>query len=696
MKRLKFAIVIHDHQPVGNFDKIIRRLTRSCYRPFLETMKVHPSLPFTLHVSGPLLLWWENNDPSMLDLIGEMIDSGQIEPLMGGFYEPILASLPPVDRRGQISMMREYMRKRFGIAPVGLWLAERVWDGEIIRDLVSEGVRYVLVDDRHFKISGFKDEELCGYYLTESDGQPLAIFPIDERLRYMIPFQPVEDLVNYLREVQGNCGSVAIYGDDGEKMGGWPGTAGWVYQEGWLSSFLNGLVSLKEEFLDVMTCSQVMEEEKPLGICYLPTASYSEMEGWALPADRLVSLAELTQRIGDEFASYQPFIRGGHWKNFLVKYPEANLLHKKVLQLSILLHRRKMIPPKVIEELYAAQCNDAYWHGVFGGLYLPHLRAAVWERISRVEKYLRVGEELTFEVTDFDLDGREEVWAHSYRFSAIIRPEAGGCISEYTYFPHENNYCNVISRRFEAYHHKLSEEEEGPGVGDPENGRTSIHDLTKEIPSRARNELRFDSSPRGLFLDRFFNGTGGVGDYQRSQLSEIGNFSRGEYTWQLIDGGVAMEREERILFGDKRGNLHVRKELVLAADGDMDLGVTVEFEDIPSELCYGIEMSLFPLFIYRGYGTMKVGDRELKPGSGPGAFENVQSIDFGDERTNSVLRVEWSSGSTLWLYPVYTISQSEQDFDKTLQGMTIFPHWRLSGEDGNTMSVDLKWRFAEA
>ena len=29
---------------------------------------------------------------------------------------------------------------------------------------------------------------------------------------------------------------------------------------------------------------------------------------------------------------------------------------------------------RMLDHLYQSQCNDAYWHGVFGGLYLPHLR----------------------------------------------------------------------------------------------------------------------------------------------------------------------------------------------------------------------------------------------------------------------------------------------------------------------------------
>ncbi len=693
LKNLKFAIVIHDHQPAGNLDAVTEHLTLQSYRPFLETLYAYPSIPLTLHVGGPLLLWWEKNDSSMLDLIGDMIGRGQIEPLAGGFFEPILTTLEPRDRRGQIRMMQEYLRNRFGVLPEGFWLAERVWDQEIARELIAEGIRYVLVDDRHFKVSGFREDELNGYYCTESDGEPLAVFPIDERLRYMIPFRPVDDLIAYLRAIHHRMGSVAVYADDGEKMGGWPGTSDWVYRDGWLTAFLDQLVLLRTDFLDIVTCSRILDEEESSGICYLPTTSYTEMEGWALPADRHLSLVDLTQRLGDDYARYESFVRGGHWRHFLVKYPEANLLHKKALHLSRLLHHRKMVPRKIYEDLYAAQCSDVYWHGVYGGIYHPHLRGEAWKRLSRVEKFIRVGEELSLEVIDIDLDGRDEIWAHSHQFSAIVRPDRGGWISEYSYFPHDNNYCNVLARRPEAYHQEMPVSTDVPGVDYVVIGKTGPHDFPKRIPSRLPSELWYDIRPRGLFVDRFFNPTGGIGAFQKSQMSEIGDFAGGRFTWRQIGDTVTVEREERILFGVRPGALHLQKELIFHEDGEIDLGMTVRFEQIPSEVCYGLELDIFPPCIYQGYGTMMVGNREFVPGTGPGAVDNAHSMVFGDERTVSLLRVEWSPDSTLWFYPIRTVSRSEKGFDKILQGIAILPHWRLSAESGDTISINLRWRF---
>jgi alpha-amylase len=694
VRRLKHALVIHCHQPVGNFDPVFERLTRACYRPFLEAVRARPWLPLTGHYSGPLLTWWEKNDSSMIDLIGTMVAEGRMELLLGGFFEPVLASLSSEDRRGQIAMMRDYLRERFGASAEGLWLTERVWDGEITDDLIAEGVRYVLVDDRHFKVSGFEDAALHGYYLTESRGEPLAVFPIDEQLRYLIPFRPVEELIDRLRSIHARGGEVVIYGDDGEKMGGWPGTAGWVYRDGWLERFLDGIEAASEEFLEMVTGGSILREVKPSGLCYLPTASYTEMEGWALPADRLVVKAELEAVLGERAGRYRSFIRGGHWKNFLVKYPEVNLLHKKALRLSGILRRRTMVPTRVREELYAAQCNDAYWHGIFGGLYLPHLRGAVWERLARVEKYLRMGEGLALEALDIDVDGREEIWAHSYQFSAIVRPGAGARVSEYTRFSEEHNFANVIARRFEAYHHALPE---GGNGGAPGDGSVSIHDLARELPPGARDALVFDRSPRGLFVDRFIE-CESVDAYRREAFPEHGAFSHGAHRVELREGGLVMERCEDVVVDDRKGHLAVSKDLAFSAEGGMTLEVSVSYRDMPPGLFYGSESSLFPPCLYRGGGGIAVDDGEPVPAASfpARAFEGARSVRFDDGPVRPSLLLSWTPAATLWIYPIFTLSQSESGFEKTLQGLTIFPHWRLSPEGGERLDVRIEWRFVEA
>ncbi len=362
MDPLRFVFGVHFHQPVGNFDHVFEQHLRDVYRPLVERLAERRFLPLALHISGPLLEWLEAHDSAYLDLIGRLVADGEVELLLAGFYEPVLASLSPADRLEQIGWMREAIRRRFGIEATGLWLTERVWEPDLAADLADAGVRYVLVDDRHFLVSGFERDQLHAPFRTESGGKGVALLSIDERLRYLVPFKPPAAIAAYLRELQAAGRPLAVLVDDGEKFGGWPGTKDWVYTRGWLAQFLDamaGLVAAGD--VRLTTPSAAIAEIPSAGLAYLPTASYREMEAWALPARAAVRLAALERDLGEARLAGPDgaSVRGGHWRNFLVKYPEANRMHKKMLALSVLCRERGN-PPVARRAIGRAQCNDAY------------------------------------------------------------------------------------------------------------------------------------------------------------------------------------------------------------------------------------------------------------------------------------------------------------------------------------------------
>src|SRR6476660_2560771 len=300
MASIRLVFGLHLHQPVGNFDHVFEQHVRDVYRPILERLSAHHFLPIVLHVSGPLLEWLEEHESAYLDQLGRLVSDGRVELLLAGFYEPVLASLPRIDRVEQIQWMHDAIRRRFGVDARGLWLTERVWEPDLAADLAEAGVRYALVDDRHFLVTGFAAEQLHAPFWTESDGKRVALFPIDERLRYLIPFRAPEETAEYLRELRSAGHRLAVLADDGEKFGGWPGTKEWVYERGWLDRFTGTVQGLIDQGEVVLTrLDDALDAVPSGGLAYLPTASYREMEAWSLPPDAALRLARLERDLGE-------------------------------------------------------------------------------------------------------------------------------------------------------------------------------------------------------------------------------------------------------------------------------------------------------------------------------------------------------------------------------------------------------------
>jgi alpha-amylase/alpha-mannosidase (GH57 family) len=624
MAPIRFVFGLHLHQPVGNFDHVFEQHVQDVYRPILEHLSRHNFLPAVLHLSGPLLEWLEAHDTAYLDQLGKLVSDRKIELLLAGFYEPVLASLPRADRIEQIQWMHDAIHRRFGVHAHGLWLTERVWEPELAADLATAGVRYALVDDRHFLVSGFAPEQLHAPWWTESDGKRVALFPIDERLRYLIPFRPPEETAAYLQELRGAGHGLAVLADDGEKFGGWPGTKDWVYERGWLDGFIATLARLIEQGqVQLSTLDEALKQVPSGGIAYLPTASYREMEAWSLPPDAALRLHRLERDLGESRVAGPDgsLIRGSHWRNFLVKYSESNRMHKKMQALSLLL-RERQDQPSARRAIGRAQCNDAYWHGVFGGLYLPHLRDAIWRNLAQAERELRQGEPLSAEVLDLDGDGHEEVWIHSDQFSSIVSPWRGGAVEEYTLFSTEVNYANILTRRREAYHDTALERRAEASEND--GGTPSIHDIEEGIRLDQRPPL--DADDRALFVDRVL-----------PESLDLDQFASGDY-WAIRSWArthcrhrIEMSSREIELVCESEGLL---KRLRFSADAGLSVSYTWDPLLAQPDDRFAVELSLA-----------------------------------------AALDLKADPGAEVWAFPIETVAKSERGLDRTRQGESVTLRW---------------------
>ncbi|MGH7521357.1 MAG: alpha-amylase/4-alpha-glucanotransferase domain-containing protein [Gemmatimonadales bacterium] len=634
---LRFVFGLHLHQPVGNFDHVMADHVRDVYRPIVERATAAGFFPLTLHVSGPLLEWLEHHDTPWLDMIGKLAADGRLELLLAGFDEPILASLPRPDRLEQIGRMRDHLKRRFGVQATGLWLTERVWQPELAADLAEAGVEYALVDDRHFLVSGFRADELHRPHHTESDGRRVGLLAIDERLRYLIPFRPPEETATYLRQLRSYGHRLAVLADDGEKFGGWPGTKDWVYGSGWLDTFLETMERLRAEGeIKLSTGQEAFREVSSGGLAYLGTASYREMEKWSLPPTAQRELTRLEEELGPKnLAASASFVRGGHWHHFLVKYPESNRMHKAMLALSTL-SRRRGDPPAARRAIGRAQCNDAYWHGVFGGLYLPHLRNAIWRQLAIAERVLRQGESLACEELDLDYDGFPELWVHSSEFSAVISPHRGGAVEMLTRFSDLTNLADVLTRRRESYHEitKPADQDHGDGTG----GTASIHDI--ERASRLTALPPVDAEPRAIFVERLLDAHLSDTDYASANYKPV-------RSWAMVPMSARVSVDGASVTVVLQGH-DLEKRLTFDAAGCLQAAYKWHAAAAHANALFAPELSLA---------------REVP------------------------LRVQ--PEAEVWRSKITTVARSERGFEETVQGTSVTPRWPAS-LGGGTLELGIQ------
>jgi len=633
---VRFCFGLHLHQPVGNFDSVFRDHLDAVYGPLLDGLERGETWPVAIHVSGPLLDWLETHASTWVDRLGRHVNSGQVELLASGHDEPILAILDRDDRVEQVRRYRERLARRFGTEVHGLWLTERVWEPDLPSDLARAGIRFALVDDRHLRVTGLPPEARHRPWVTEHDGARITVLAIDQNLRYLVPFRPPEELAEYLNAVRHDGHRLAVLADDGEKFGGWPGTATWVWEDGWFDRFTEQVHRMRDAGIaELSRFDEALDHVPAEGPVYLPSASYQEMERWALPP---IQARELTRREEaiheiDPGAEADPLVRGGHWRHFLAKYPESNRLHKVMQHLSRLC-REAGDPPEVRRHIGRAQCNDAYWHGVFGGLYLPFLRGALWQELGHAARLLLHDHPPTAIPLDLDADGHDEFVVTSPGQFAVVSPNRGGAIDVMLDLRGGGNWADALTRHEEAYHlARGTDVQEDPGPTAPGDGAATIH----EAETRVHAAPARDRETRALLVDRLVPHETTRDQFVTGTVAPIVSWATRRLQGRLetVPHGVAVR-----LTADR-----FSKTLVFHANGPLDVHWTWEGDE-PDGTWFTTELSLARL------PRIAADDAER------------------------------------WDYPIETVSRSEAGFDHTVQGTAVVLRWPMARRSA---SVRITW-----
>ncbi len=668
---MKLIICIHNHQPVGNMDHILEEAYTRSYMPFFNVLKNFPAVKVNIHFTGYLFDWLKKNKPDYIALLKELHARGQLEVVSGGMYEPILALLPEDDAHAQIGLHRDMMEETFGVRPKGMWLAERVYEPHLPKIMAKAGIEYTVIDDNHFKSIGLRDEELYGYFISEFEGESVFIFPGLEVLRYAIPFKSIEKVDECFKELKDAGADVAVFGDDGEKFGLWPGTYDYVYdKEHWLESFFRYLTD-NASWLTTAHFSEYIKTAPPKGRIYLACQSYREMEEWCLPPERAREYGKL---LHDETLPCKEFFKGGFYRHFLVKYSESNDMHKKMMRLSKAARGNRAAK----EHVYMAQANDSYWHGVFGGLYLPHLRGSVWRHLIEAEKILDPREPFVDGYReDVNLDGHDEAVVRNNEIEATFRLKEGGVLYGLDFKPSSVNVMATLKRRYEGYHEKIKEAVSGSQQAD---GTKTIHDMVMAKEEGLEKYLHYDWYRRASLVDHVMNTDATLEAFYRCEYAEPADFVREPYEAEFIKGDASiclvLKRDGHIRQGDKMFPLSVEKK-VTVHEGNAELLVDYRLSGVAgAPFLFGIEFN----FAFLGSG----GDRYIQTDAETcdltrnGVLGASSHVKFHDPYQDIDVFIAFNEPAEFWTFPVEVVSLSENGFERNYQSTMIMPVWQVN------------------
>jgi alpha-amylase len=487
----------------------------------------------------------------------------------------------------------------------------------------------------------------------------------------MIPFKMPHETINYFKEVgDRHACPLLTYGDDAEKFGEWPFTNDWVYKQGWLSKFFEELTKNKE-WVVIVKLSDYLSSNPPVQKIKIPEASYQEMMEWS----------------------------HGSWMNFLKIYPETNHMVSKMHYVSRKIQGLQVtgIRSQVKEaykELYKGQCNCAYWHGVFGGLYLYHLRKAIYDHLINAEKIadkiLHKAKKGWVEIKELDFygDGKKAFLIENEEISLCIDPAKGGIIRELDSKKVSTNLVNSIARHEEEYHKKILAK---MGKSYDKNVVRTIHEDTKAIDPALKDKFVYDNYIRGSLVDHFMDRLSTIDDFVDRKSKELGDFINADYKAKKKKNKVVLTRKGKLI----GKTITMTKEIKLK--GKNQIEITYSLKNLTKgmiDTTLGVEFNLTMPYLNSDRYKYSIGDKILSSLNEKGSISEHGSFSIKDSKKELDVDFIFSKKpESIWYFPVKTVSQSERAYELNYQSSCILPRWTLKIQSGKKTNFSITLSF---
>jgi alpha-amylase len=541
----------------------------------------------------------------------------------------------------------------------------------------------------------------------------------------------VEETIAYLRDnATADRSRIGLMGDDGEKFGGWPGTYELCWGEGqWMHRFFDA-VEENADWIDTVRPSDWYVAHPPQGRVYVPTTSYLEMTEWALPPTEFVPFHTLLAEAKAADSPAQRFLFGGFWRAFAARYREINDLHKQMLRTSAVVAAMPDGPEheRALGHLLRGQSNDVYWHGLFGGIYLVHLRLAVAAELIGAYD-LAVGGTPETRAADLDLDGVAEVELGGDGHLATVDVAEGAGIGSWDLFATRLAVASGMRRRPEAYHEILRkhfEERAAEDAASLEESRAPDDDAPVSVVERVAEAsaaamtteeqvvllhegiedllVYDDHEVRGAlvaFHDLTEARDAGPAELAQLALADLGDFAGGAHELVALSGAEATLRRLGTV-GDRP--LELTKRIRLASDRRTPQ-LTVELALVnPESIARAFEVDLSFACNMAGGGHNPAAYYAWTAGGAERTSFHDESgdlfggvlVEFGNRDVGVAITAELDRPGRITWYPIETVSKSEGGYERVYQASSLHCRWPVVLAQGATGRVGVTFRAVQS
>ncbi|GAC1690904.1 MAG: hypothetical protein NVS9B9_13120 [Ktedonobacteraceae bacterium] len=369
--------------------------------------------------------------------------------------------------------------------------------------------------------------------------------------------------------------------------------------------------------------------------------------------------------------------------------------------------------------LWQAQANDTYWHGLFGGIYMAHVRVAIYHHLIKAENIADRARHGTnhwqhYEFADFDRDTYNELIVESDQQNVYFDPQRGGTLFEWDMRRSAHNMSSGMTRRQESYHQTLREHEQErrrqntaaseqnvtQTVGQADSEPASPHTAVRTKEPDLDRHLVIDRYRRNSLIDHFLPSGLTLPTFAEVRFEEQGNFVEQAYETKVEQDEqgltITMHRDGQVRRAGALSPVPVSlmKTVVLPL-GKEKLVIHYSIENKGQtrlQTQFGCEWNVNLLGgggNDQAYYFVEGHTLENSHFDSTGEVLGVREVHIGNSWLEQDMGFSLSEAATLWRISVETVTGSEAGFERTHQGSSLTFVWPLLLDAGQTWHAEI-------
>ena len=710
---LALVPVLVDVCCAGAPDDALAAAWRGALRPALDALWAQPVARAALHLGGSTGRWAQAQDPEGVALLAELVKKGRVELLASGMDGAPLALIPERDALAQLRRHQRWLAQALQATPAGLWPLAEAWDPALVGIAARAGLKYSFCDPGLIALGGGPADR-GGWVRTTRGGSGLALLPLDRARAAMSPWTPPARVLQSLEQSADAGDALAVVAIPAPRLGAWgPEGAAW-----W------------RELLGQLGQSRVRTLLPSAALARVPAAGRAWPPAGTSPRVGLAAGPGAEERLDTGWMAVNglPDAPPGPPLDALVAgSPGGQALLDRALRVSEALAAlrrgaRKGSPEAAAADaatpaLHRGQSATPLFDGDGADAAHPGLRHAGWRALDEAEASLRrVCPPGAPAPADLDGDGADELEVVTPHLTALLRPAAGGAISELLVHG-IGNLVNTAPRGVPPWGRRYAPPlpvlvpEPGPAPGgddeddaDPPTAPPAPP-ITPPPPLPAPPDLHraawaYDPFPRHLLQEHVLGPAATLSTLARGRGMELGDFAGGEYRLERAEADasgalVAVMVREGVVRQPSRadGMLQIHKRLRFPSDApriELQLELVNRGRE-PLEARFGLALHLNLDGRAGPDRTLHLPGLPPLPFDGESEHEGISDLALRFADQGLIVRARADRPATLLQHPLVRARRGPAGYEPALQGTCLLLCWplRLWGEERTQLQLSL-------